>query len=121
MAEPPQCFFIENDKNIEAMVGAYASDGAHATLWGMWIAPELRGTGVATGLVDAVEVWAVDNSLGRVELCYFEGNDAAGRLYSRLGYRPSGQPNRGTAPGCEPEVSLAKELPASTDPAPTPA
>ncbi|MCH7670216.1 MAG: GNAT family N-acetyltransferase [Acidobacteria bacterium] len=62
-------FFIDINKNVEAMVGAYASDGAHATLWGMWIAPELRGTGVATGLVDAVEGWAAENSLDRVELC----------------------------------------------------
>lgn len=113
-------FFAEFENRIEAMVGVYANDCGCTTLWGMWVAPGLRGAGVATLLVDAIEVWALEHSFDSVELCYLGGNDAAGRLYSRLGYVPSEQPGHSTAPGFGPEVSLKKRLPAPAEPVSAP-
>lgn len=54
-------------------------------LWGMYVSPRARGTGVAPALVQAV----LDEALGRVEgvrLTVTVGNDAALRLYRRLGF-----------------------------------
>lgn len=54
-------------------------------LWGMYIRPEARGTGVAQRLVEAV----IDFARSRVELIQLSvvmGNEPARRLYARLGF-----------------------------------
>ena len=54
-------------------------------LWGMYVRPEARGTGVARRLVEAV----IAHARRRVELIQLSvvvGNEAARRLYARLGF-----------------------------------
>jgi ribosomal protein S18 acetylase RimI-like enzyme len=54
-------------------------------LWGMYVRPEARGTGIAQRLVEAV----VDFACPRVELIQLSvvmGNEPARRLYARLGF-----------------------------------
>jgi ribosomal protein S18 acetylase RimI-like enzyme len=54
-------------------------------LWGMYVRPEARGSGLAQGLVAAV----VDHARGRVEvllLSVTEGNVPARRLYEAFGF-----------------------------------
>jgi RimJ/RimL family protein N-acetyltransferase len=54
-------------------------------LWGMYVRPEARGTGIAQRLVEAV----VDFARSRVELIQLSvvmGNEPARRLYARLGF-----------------------------------
>lgn len=57
---------------------------------GMWVAPEVRGTGVADALVE--QACAAARSGGAVEVALWvaDGNDRARRAYMRLGFVPSG-------------------------------
>jgi ribosomal protein S18 acetylase RimI-like enzyme len=62
-------------------------DGDHARLFGMWVAPEARGRGVAEALARALIERAGDRP---ITLCVAEGAHAARRLYDRLGFTPTG-------------------------------
>lgn len=66
----------------------------------MWIAPEQRGTGVASALVDAVRDWAKRDGAGELRLWIADGNDRGRRFYERMGFVLTGhrQPLR---PGSE--------------------
>lgn len=60
-----------------------------AHLWGMYVRPVARGTGLARMIVEAV----LDHARGRVELVQLsvtEGNVVARRLYESLGFVPYG-------------------------------
>ena len=60
-----------------------------AHLWGMYVRPEARGTGLARMIVEAV----LDHARGRVELVQLsvtEGNVPARRLYEAVGFVPYG-------------------------------
>lgn len=61
-----------------------------AGLFGMWVAPEVRGRGVGTALVEAVVGWARAGKFKRVVLDVADGNDAAIRLYESSGFVPTG-------------------------------
>lgn len=50
------------------------------------VAPEAWGTGVAQALVVAVDEWARQHGAHRLVLCVIESNEAAARLYERLGF-----------------------------------
>ena len=62
-------------------------DGDDAQLFGMWVAPEARGRGVAPRLCEALIERADDRP---ITLCVAESALAARRLYERLGFRPTG-------------------------------
>ncbi|GAB3021929.1 N-acetyltransferase [Nocardioides flavus (ex Wang et al. 2016)] len=74
-----------------AMAGGFAPPGSSvAWVWGMWTAPEARGRGHSTSLLDAVVRWA--RRLGRTpHLHVTEGNEIARRLYTRYGFEPTGE------------------------------
>ena len=61
------------------------------SLWGMYVAPEARGTGAATQLVDEVLATAREWGLEQVQLSVVVGNTAAHRLYERAGFVIFGQ------------------------------
>jgi ribosomal protein S18 acetylase RimI-like enzyme len=52
----------------------------------MWVAPELRGTGVARELVERVVEWSRAHGRARVVLSVEAGNAAAARLYEKCGF-----------------------------------
>jgi ribosomal protein S18 acetylase RimI-like enzyme len=58
-----------------------------ARLFGMWVAPEARGKGVAELLARALIERAGDRP---ILLCVAEPATAARRLYERLGFTPTG-------------------------------
>ncbi len=60
-------------------------------LVGMWVAPEWRGTQVATQLVEAVCDAARAAGANGVVLWVVDGNARARRLYERLGFVGTGQ------------------------------
>ena len=66
------------------------------------VAPEAWGTGVAQALVAAVEAYAAGHGAQRLVLCVIESNEAAQRLYARLGFERD--PDRDWIP--VPEVVL---------------
>lgn len=69
----------------------YVEEPHDAMVFALWVVPAVRGSGVGTALVGA----ALDRArwLGkrRVILDVMDGNEAATRLYERLGFRPTGQ------------------------------
>ena len=61
----------------------------------MFVRPDRRRAGVATGLTSAAERAAVERGHERISLSYGIANDAARRLYEGLGYRHAGvEPRR---------------------------
>jgi RimJ/RimL family protein N-acetyltransferase len=80
-------------------------------LWGMYVRPDARGTGVARRLVEAV----LDFARPRVELVQLSvvtGNEAARRLYARLGFVEYGIEKNSLKHGGRyyNEVLMAKDL-----------
>lgn len=59
-----------------------------ATIWGVWVAPEARGRGLARGLMEALIAHARGlDGVEQVDLAVAETQPAARRLYQRLGFQ----------------------------------
>jgi RimJ/RimL family protein N-acetyltransferase len=71
------------------MVGLYAPDTGDHTLIAMWVAPALRGTGVAGALIEAAVQRAVTLGGTCVRLELAPGNVRAQRAYARHGFVPT--------------------------------
>ncbi|HEX6525196.1 MAG TPA: GNAT family N-acetyltransferase [Streptosporangiaceae bacterium] len=66
-------------------------ENAHVTsIAGLAVAPDARGRGVATALLAAAEQHARDHGARKLSLRVLSSNDAALRLYERLGFRREG-------------------------------
>lgn len=83
------------DGVLVGTVGLVRSPGAKVrhkgSLWGMYVAPEARGTGAAPRLVASVLATACEWRLEQVQLSVVVGNTAAHRLYERAGFVIFGQ------------------------------
>jgi ribosomal protein S18 acetylase RimI-like enzyme len=78
--------------DVGLAVGAPHHDQAReAGLYGLWVAPEARGEGVAETLVRAVITWARSAGFRALRLDVGDANAAAVRLYQRLGFEPTGR------------------------------
>ena len=75
----------------------------------MWVAPDARGTGLASRLIEDVINWAAAEGYPEVRLWVVEGNVAAARAYEKSGFRPTGrrQPVREGEPAMELEMGRA--------------
>jgi len=62
-----------------------------AWLLSMWVAPEVRRTGLGRELVDLVIAWARDNNIRRIVLDVADANAPAIALYDAMGFRPNGK------------------------------
>jgi ribosomal protein S18 acetylase RimI-like enzyme len=62
-----------------------------AHLFSVWVAPEARGAGAATALVEAVAAWAAERGAQRLRTSVTLGNDAAAGLYRRTGFADTGE------------------------------
>jgi RimJ/RimL family protein N-acetyltransferase len=75
------------------LVGLFGPDSAgDRTLVSMWVAPPVRGTGVADALIDAVVSRAAGLGAGGVRLEVAPGNVRAERVYARHGFTPTDDP-----------------------------
>jgi GNAT superfamily N-acetyltransferase len=79
----------------EAWVGMAAGgwfDREHAVaqLWGMWVDPARRGTGLGARLVSAVERWAAQSGARTLRLGVIDGL-AVEEFYVRLGFTRTGE------------------------------
>lgn len=69
--------------------------GHKATLWGVFVAPAHRGSGLARRLVDAALTHASrDWGVAQVNLCVNTGNEPAKALYASLGFETFGVERR---------------------------
>ena len=80
-------FVHEGDGRFDAMVSCFVADDPKTVfLVGMWVAPELRGSGVAAELVESVLGWARAHAAERVCLSVEPENFRAARLYEKCGF-----------------------------------
>jgi ribosomal protein S18 acetylase RimI-like enzyme len=84
---------LDEDGRPVGMAGAFleADDVDEAVVFGVWVDPRHRGSGLAARLMAAVEAWAARRGLARLTLWVTESNEPARRLYERLGYRDLGE------------------------------
>ena len=115
-----QIFGAFGGPDLLGVAGFAVRDGekeAHkGLLWGMYVRPEARGTGIAQRLVEAV----VDFARPRVELIQLSvvmGNEPARRLYARLGFVEYGIEKNSLkhAGRYYDEILMAKQLSPNTD------
>ena len=66
-------------------------DPGHTTLQvgAMWVAPEVRGHGVGSSLLETALVWAKALGVSVAELWVAEGNSEAAAFYQRHGFQPT--------------------------------
>jgi GNAT superfamily N-acetyltransferase len=75
---------------FDGMAGGFVTDEGDVMLWGMWVTPERRGSGLAETLARAVIDWARGEGAPRVVLWVVIGNAPAERFYERLGFVATG-------------------------------
>lgn len=82
----------ESDGEFVGMVGAYEPDDRSGTreLYGMWVAPDFRSTGIGSQLVDAVKEWGTQAGAERIDLWVVVDNRQARRLYLKAGFVDTG-------------------------------
>jgi len=71
-------------------------------LVGMWVAPVVRGRGIAAPLIEAVADWARADGASELALWVVDGNDGARRVYERAGFVATGE--RQPFPGDDPRI-----------------
>jgi RimJ/RimL family protein N-acetyltransferase len=80
-------FVVEGPNGADGLVtGIVAVDPETVVLVGMWVAPGLRGSGVAGELVSRVVDWARERGAARVCLSVEKHNQRAARLYEHCGF-----------------------------------
>jgi ribosomal protein S18 acetylase RimI-like enzyme len=89
-----------------------------AELFGMWVDPEARGTGVAWRLVDAAAAEAREQQRTHLMLWVVVDNGRAVAFYSSVGFRPSD--SRRPVRTDETLTEMAMVLPVSDDPGSVP-
>lgn len=80
----------ESDEEWVAMAGAFTSEADSRTLYGMWVDPAWRRTGVAHELLGAVIDWARNGKARELRLWVVEDNEPALALYERHGFLATG-------------------------------
>jgi|SRR5579862_3616287 len=86
-SERAATFVYEREGAFDGMVSAFVDEDSEAVnLVGMWVAPDLRGSGVARELVERVIEWSRDHERSRVVLTVEGGNARAARLYEKCGF-----------------------------------
>jgi ribosomal protein S18 acetylase RimI-like enzyme len=86
-------FIARQDGADVGLAGVFAEPDppGRMHLISMWVDPRHRRQGVARALVDLVIGWAAERQASELVLWVADHNDAARRLYERLGFRPTGE------------------------------
>lgn len=85
-------FVAVKDDNDVGLVRCARDQSRIDTAWliSMWVAPDVRRTGVGAALVDLVIEWARTNGISRLLLDVADLNAPAIALYERKGFKPNG-------------------------------
>ena len=80
----------QNEEVVATATGLFAEDGTVEVV-AMYVAPEARGHGCATQLLDSVASAARQHGAHRLVLRVTRGNRAASRCYTGYGFLPTGR------------------------------
>jgi ribosomal protein S18 acetylase RimI-like enzyme len=91
------CPLVAETDTEAAMLGLLwakcdAEDAGIVNVFQMWVAPEARGRGVASALLEEAVAWARSIDAQRVQLGVVISNEAALQLYIRHGFIKAGEP-----------------------------
>ena len=75
----------EEDSRIAGYIGMYIS-APEGEITNVAVAPEFRGKGIGTELVDAMKLWAFDHDVTRIVLEVRVSNAAAIHIYESAGF-----------------------------------
>lgn len=81
-------FLAFRQDQLVGMAGIRHIEDQTADIWGVYLDPEARGTGLGRALIQATLDWAQQNGHGRVTLECNQQLTAANRLYQKLGFQP---------------------------------
>lgn len=76
---------------LTGVLGERAGEELTVTLAGMWVDPAMRGRGVGAALIAAVAAWAASRGATQLDLWVTETNGPAIALYTRCGFRATGE------------------------------
>jgi GNAT superfamily N-acetyltransferase len=82
---------VREDRWIGMAVGSRAGDEPDAHLYGMWVEPSRRSSGIGASLVEQVLGWARAWDARSVILGVTETNAAAAAFYEHLGFADTGE------------------------------
>jgi GNAT superfamily N-acetyltransferase len=83
------CYFLaERDGAVVGMISGGLNDGHPGTRWmyGMYVTPPYRGSGVANALVDAVCEWAKSEGVDKLFLHVTSAVPRARAFYTKIGF-----------------------------------
>jgi GNAT superfamily N-acetyltransferase len=86
-------YVAERDARAVGIASGGLNEGYPGTLWlyGMYVSPRFRGTGVADQLVETVERWARDQGVSELYLHVTTPMLRARAFYEREGFRATGE------------------------------
>jgi GNAT superfamily N-acetyltransferase len=86
-------FVAEQDRAWVGMAAGrwYDREQGVAQLWGMWVDPVIRRSGVGARLVAAVDRWAAEQGARLVRLGVIDGAPDVEAFYVRLGFSRTGE------------------------------
>jgi ribosomal protein S18 acetylase RimI-like enzyme len=93
LERPDAAMFVASRDGVDVGLVVAAPHYRHevdAGLYGLWVAPQARGTGVGVALVGSVITWARAAGYRSVRLDVADTNAHAVRLYERMGFVPTG-------------------------------
>jgi ribosomal protein S18 acetylase RimI-like enzyme len=93
LARPDAATFVASRDGVDvglAVGGRHHQHEGDAGLYSMWVAPQARGSGAGTALIQAVVEWARAAGYQVLRLEVADSNEHAVRLYSRMGFVPTG-------------------------------
>ncbi|HUZ40087.1 MAG TPA: GNAT family N-acetyltransferase [Acidimicrobiales bacterium] len=86
-------YLADRDGRVVGMVSGGFNDTHPGTRWlyGMYVTPSERGTGMASLLVDAIGDWATSEGVDEVFLHVTSSVPRARAFYEKIGFRPNGE------------------------------
>lgn len=97
------------DAEAVGMTGVAVPDD-EALLWGMWVRPAARGTGVASRLIDAAVAWAASTGASTLGLWVMRTNHGAIAGYRRAGFEFVDDGAPPPPPGCHDEQFMRRPV-----------
>jgi len=78
---------VKDDRGVGQVSGTRTDDEDEVELISMWVAPDVRGTGIGDSLVEEVVRWAHRMGVRAVRLAVMKANPEAIALYRRHDFR----------------------------------